>query len=227
MLILKYILPTGSPMKKVEQVEVEYVRKTTAMLIAVICLAAGFVVGVLYTNLDSDKEKSSIVRNIPSPPVNNSTTTTTTSTTQQINNMSLIRQLEKTVAADPGNTDALAQLGHAYFDSNQYTRAIEAYQKYLELKPDDADIWTDLGVMYRRRGEPVEALRAFDKAIEVNPGHQQARFNKGVVLLSDQKDRNAAVKIWQELVEINPSAKTPGGRLIRELINELTSESGN
>jgi len=212
-------------MKKVEQVEVEYVRKTTAMLIAVICLAAGFAVGVMYTNLDSDKEKSSIVRNVPSPPVNNTTTTTTT-TAQQINNMSLIEQLEKVVASDPGNTDALAQLGHAYFDTNQYTRAIEAYKKYLELKPDDADIWTDMGVMHRRRGEPVEALRAFDKAMEVDPGHQQSRFNKGVVLLSDQNDRDAAVKIWQELVEINPSAKAPNGRPIRELIKELTSEKG-
>jgi len=84
-----------------------------------------------------------------------------------------------------------------------------------------------MGVMHRRRGEPVEALRAFDKAIEVDPGHQQARFNKGVVLLSDQKDRNGAVKIWQELVEINPSAKAPNGRPIRELIKELTSETGN
>jgi len=219
-------------MKKVEQVEVEYVRKTTTMLIAVICLAAGFAVGVLYTNLDSDKnKKATVVNSLPSrqtrqqvPLVNTSQQMTTT---QQINNMALIEQLEKIVSADPGNTDALAQLGHAYFDTNQYTRAIEAYKKYLDLKPDDADIWTDMGVMHRRRGEPVEALRAFDKAIEVDPGHQQARFNKGVVLLNDQKDRNAAVKIWQELVEINPSAKAPNGRPIRELINELTSETGN
>lgn len=212
-------------MKKVEQVEIEYVKKTTSMLIAVICLAAGFAMGILYTNLDSSKDKSTTVRDTaPSqqPPRQVPRQSPQSSTTQQINNMNLIAQLEKAVAADPNNTDALAQLGHVYFDTNQYTRAIETYNKYLALKPDNANIWTDLGVMHRRQGNPMEALRAFDKAVEINPNHQQSRFNKGVVLLYDMKDKNAAIKTWQELQKINPAAKAPNGQPIAELIKGLT-----
>lgn len=211
-------------MKKVEQVEVEYIKKTAAMLIAVICLAAGFAMGILYTNLDSNRDKNTSVQSVPAPQ-KSTQQSPQSSTSQQINNMALITQLEKAVSADPKNTEAWAQLGHVYFDSNQYTRAIEAYKKYLELKPNNADIWTDLGVMFRRGGNPMEALRAFDKAVEISPGHQQSRFNKGIVLLYDMKNNDAAIKAWQELLDINPSATAPNGQPISELIKELTTKT--
>lgn len=209
-------------MKKVEQVEIEYVKKTTTMLIAVICLAAGFALGIVYTSLDSNKEKNTPVTNVqvsPQAPQSNNASAV------QIQNMNLIVQLEQTVSADPKNTDAWAQLGHAYFDTDQYGKAIDAYTTYLGMKPDNADIWTDLGVMYRRKGNPAEAIRSFDKAIRIDPGHQQSRFNKGVVLLTDLKDRAGAAAAWQELLKINPSAKAPNGRPISELVNELLSDN--
>ena len=211
-------------MEKVEHVEVEYIKKTTAILIAVICLAAGFAMGILYTNLDSNRDKNTSVQSVPAPQ-QSAQQPPQSSTTQQINNMNLIAQLEKAVLTDPKNTEAWAQLGHVYFDSNQYTRAIEAYKKYLELKPDNADIQTDLGVMYHRQGKPMEALRSFDKAVEITPGHQQSRFNKGIVLLYDMKNSDAAIKVWQELLDINPSATAPNGQPISELIKELTTKT--
>lgn len=72
-------------------------------------------------------------------------------------------------AANPQNAGAWARLGHAYFDSNKFEKAIHAYKKHLGLNPGNADVWTDLGVMYRRSGKPGEALRLFNKAIEINP----------------------------------------------------------
>jgi cytochrome c-type biogenesis protein CcmH/NrfG len=207
-------------MKKVEQVEIEYVKKTTTMLIALICLVAGFVLGILYTSIDSSKEKKIPFTNIQAPPP---TSEDNNAAVTHLQNMNLIMQLKQAVSTDPNNSDTWAQLGHAYFDTDQYEKAIEAYKKYLEIKPDNADIWTDLGVMYRRMGNPQEAIRSFDKAMQVNPAHQQSRFNKGVVLLNDLKDRPCAVSAWKELLKINPTATTPNGRPISELINELTS----
>ena len=208
-------------MKKTEQVEIEYVRKTTSMLIAVICLVTGFGLGILYTSIDSNKNERSRITNTPPPPLTSEKNNETATKTK---NMNLIMQLKQTVSTNPDNADAWAQLGHAYFDTDQYEKAIEAYKKYLEIKPDNADIWTDLGVMYRRKGNPQEAIRSFDKAVQVNPSHQQSRFNKGVVLLNDLNDRSGAVTAWKELLKINPSAVAPNGRPISELINELVSE---
>ena len=111
-------------------------------------------------------------------------------------------------------------LGNAYFDTGDHEKAITAYKKALDMEPENADVWTDLGVMYRRSGNPTEAVRAFNKAIQINPRHQQSRFNKGIVLMYDLKDRKGALQAWQELVNINPEARAPNGQLVKELLKK-------
>ena len=194
-------------MKKVEQVEIAYVKKSTAMLIAVICLAVGFLMGVMYMKLGTDKEGR--VRKLPAAPQ-----------APAPQNTDIVLKLRQEVTANPKNAEAWTLLGHTYFDMNRYGEAIDAYKKSLELKPDNADVWTDLGVMYRRSGNPTEAVRAFNKAVEINPRHQQARFNKGIVLMHDLNDPEGALQVWQELVNINPEARAPNGQLVKELIKK-------
>lgn len=133
----------------------------------------------------------------------------------------VMASLEKAVADEPDNVQAWTQLGHLYFDTDRYEQAIEAYTRSLELVPDNADVVTDLGVMYRRSGQPERAVDAFEQAIAINPGHETARFNMGVVLLHDFEDKQGAAKTWEELVELNPVAYAPNGRLVAELLADL------
>ena len=122
---------------------------------------------------------------------------------------------------NPDNIEAWTQLGNHYFDTGNFAKAINAYNKSLALNPNNANVLTDLGVMYRRNGNPVEAVASFDKAIAVDPNHQTARFNKGIVQLNDLNDRAGAIKTWQELVAIKPDATAPNGQLISEIILEI------
>jgi cytochrome c-type biogenesis protein CcmH/NrfG len=204
-------------MKKVEQVEIAYVKKSTTMLIAVICLAVGFLMGIMYIKLDTGREER--VRKLPASP-QAPAPQSTDRPGPMTQNTAAVSKLKQEVTANPQNAEAWALLGHAYFDINQYREAVDAYKKSLELKPDNADVWTDLGVMYRRSGNPTEAVRAFNKAIQINPRHQQARFNKGIVLMYDLNDRKGALQAWQELVNINPEARAPNGQLVKELIKK-------
>jgi tetratricopeptide (TPR) repeat protein len=71
------------------------------------------------------------------------------------------------------------------------------------------------------RSGPTEAIKAFDKAIEIDPRHEIARFNKGVVFLHDLKNFNGAIRTWEELLRINPSARAPGGQPLKELVAQL------
>jgi cytochrome c-type biogenesis protein CcmH/NrfG len=135
----------------------------------------------------------------------------------------VIKALEKEVAANPQDADAWARLGHGYFDNNDPGNAIRAYKKSLELKPDNANVLTDMGVMYRRSGNPQEALRCFDQAITIDPKHPQSRYNKGIVLMHDLKNPEAAIKAWEELVSIYPDAKTQEGIPLREMIKKFRS----
>jgi len=190
-----------------------YVKKETMLLVALIAVVAGFLGGIVFSVYYSGSDQS-----VSSSAPGRSASQGKSITEQQANR---ILVLEKEVAANPENVDAWTQLGHVYFDTDNYPKAIKAYEKSLQLRPDDANILTDLGVMYRRNGQPDKALEAFDKAIKIDPTHEQSRFNKGVVLRYDFNDREGAIKAWEELLKINPAATLADGRPLRDAINDL------
>lgn len=135
-----------------------------------------------------------------------------------------ILNLEATVTAKPDDQEAWTRLGHLYFDTNQVEKAIGAYTKSLELKPNDANVLTDLGVMYRRAKQPQKALESFDKARALDANHLPSRFNKGIVLFYDLSDPGAAIESWEELLKIDPEAKTSSGQPLRDLINQIKAD---
>jgi len=136
-----------------------------------------------------------------------------------------IDQLKALVAADPRDAGSWASLGHMYFDSGRPGPAVEAYAKYLELKPGDPDVLTDMGVMYRELGQPGRALECFDAAIAANPRHEIARFNKGIVLVSDMGDKAGGLAAFEALLRVNKDAKAPDGRPVAELVAQLGSQA--
>lgn len=130
-----------------------------------------------------------------------------------------ILQLEQAVLKDPQDLQSLIQLGNMYFDTHDHKGAIVAYQKALAIKPDNADVLTDLGIMFRDEKMYEQALDSFQKAIKVNSKHQNALFNKGVVLFFDMNRLDEGRAAWRELLVVNPGAKTPDGKSVRELID--------
>lgn len=130
----------------------------------------------------------------------------------------MLPALEDKVRQDPNDAAAWIQLGHLNFDRNAVPEAIEAYEKALALQPDNAPVHTDLGIMYRRAKRPEEAIREFDRAIAIDPKLENARFNKGIVMLHDLDDRAGAIQAWEELLKINPVAMAPNGQSVDELI---------
>lgn len=135
-----------------------------------------------------------------------------------------ILNLEAEVTANPKNFQSWISLGHLYFDSNQPEKAIAAYNKSLELHSGDANLLTDLGVMYRRTKQPEKAIEFFNQAIEKDPGHQPSRFNKGIVLMYDLNDPQGAIAAWEELLRLNPQAKTANGQPIREFVEQIKAD---
>ena len=104
-------------------------------------------------------------------------------------------------------------------------KAINAYTKSLELAPGNPDVLTDLGVMYRRNGQSDQAIASFDQAIKAAPYHEQSRFNKGVVLMFDKHDQAGALKVWEELLAINPNVTAPNGQPLADFMVELQKKN--
>jgi cytochrome c-type biogenesis protein CcmH/NrfG len=188
----------------------QYMRKETALLIALLTLAAGFFGGVFFGVYKSGPSIKGLPAGAPAA---------------QKEVQERMAALEKETQQSPSNVAAWIELGNAYFDTDQYKKAIQAYRKALELKPDDADVWTDMGVMYRKDGRPQEAVKAFDQAIAINPKHEVSRLNKGIVLFHDLKDTQGAIQAWEELLDINPTAMGPGGLSVDQMVQSLKKQA--
>jgi tetratricopeptide (TPR) repeat protein len=137
-----------------------------------------------------------------------------------------VNNLERQVVAEPNNFQLWTQLGNMYYDTNQPERAIKAYTRSLELHTGDANLLTDLGVMYRSIGQPNKALEYFDRAIALDPVHQQSRLNKGIVLMYDLHNPNKAIAVWEELLRMDPEARTASGDYVRDFIDQVQKERG-
>ena len=196
-------------MKKVKEVEVKYITLNTALIIGLVTLIVGFILGNVYSLY-----KSGSMGSRPITPAGSSQALTMDQSGRML-------ALEREVENNPKNLAAWLELGNLYFDTGKFQDAIQAYSRYLNLNPNNANVWTDLGVMYRRNGNHDEAISSFEKAIEFDPKHEQARFNKGIVLFYDLGNRDAAMKAWQELIEINPNFRTTSGQTIKEFMENL------
>lgn len=196
-----------------------YVKKETTLLVALLTLAIGFFVGVMF----------GIYRSAPVAAVNPGQGMPPqgmppgAATSPQVSSelSSRIAALEQKAAENPTDAETWIQLGNNFFDSNQFAKAIDAYNKALELNPKNANVWTDLGVMYRRSGKPNEAIDAFDRAISINPKHEVSRFNKGVVLLHDLDDTAGAIQAWEDLIAVNPLAMSPTGTSVDQMVQQM------
>lgn len=186
----------------------QYVRKETFLMVSLLCLAVGFFGGVVFAVFKSDSRAP-----VASAPAQMGTPSTAGS--------DRIAALKRQAEANAGNAKAWVELGNAYFDSNQFEAAINAYRKSLELDPNNPDVWTDMGVIYRRAGKPEEAIKAFDQAITVDPKHEVSRMNKGIVLLHDLNDADGAIKAWEGLLDVNPIAVAPNGISIDQMVAQL------
>ena len=194
-----------------KEIEPGYIKKETMLIAILIALGVGFLGGATLSSFKFKQEGTQPTQSIPQAVV------------QQENKMTpelanRISALEKETSSNPENAGAWTQLGNSYFDAGQFEEAINAYKKSLALEPNNPDVWTDLGVMYRRNGQPIQAVEAFDKAIEVDPSHEISRLDKGIVLMHDLNDIQGALNVWEELVKVNPTAKTSTGQLIKDVI---------
>jgi cytochrome c-type biogenesis protein CcmH/NrfG len=179
----------------------------------------GFLSGIAFTVYKGDSGGSG-----GSPESTSSTVAEGQPQPQDDKTRQAIINLEAEVTANPENFQSWIRLGHLYYDSDQPEKAISAYTKSLEFHSGDANLLTDLGVMYRRIKQPEKAIELFNMAIQKDPNHQPSRFNKGIVLMYDINDPQGAIAAWEELLSLNPQAKTANGQPIREFVDQIKAD---
>ena len=173
---------------------------------SIVYVVIGLVIGVLIAVIVVNAKKNVTGKEAASAPAT-------------VNYQQQISMLEGIVAKEPNNRNAWVQLGHAYFDTDQAMKAIEAYDKVLELDGNDPNILTDQGVMFRRLGWFDKAITNFEKASGIAPNHLQSLYNLGIVYRYDLQDFPKAIEVWERFIRINPEG--PGAAQVRAEIDAL------
>ncbi|MGM0567232.1 MAG: tetratricopeptide repeat protein [Bacteroidota bacterium] len=75
---------------------------------------------------------------------------------------------------NPDLTQAYYLRGYAYFQMNQYKKAIEDFDQTLQRNPEYADAYYYRGISYRKEGKIWSSARDLKKANDLNPSSTQS-----------------------------------------------------
>src|SRR3984893_288693 len=102
----------------------------------------------------------------------------------------------------PRRADLHAALGESYFMSGKTEKAIEEFQRLIELDPS-ARSYVFLGLSYRHLGRFDEARKYFQEGLKLDPRNVSCQFNMGYIE-GRQGNRTAAEQFFQAALRSNP-----------------------
>jgi len=129
--------------------------------------------------------------------------------------------INKEVPEIPNEDMAYIQLGLNYYTNNNYTKAIEAFSKALEINNKSVEAMNNLGATSYMMGDLDKAILYFEKAIELNRNYVEAYGNLAYAYL-EKNDLSKAEEVLKEGLKYNPNAASL--KEIYEKIRELKGE---
>ena len=117
--------------------------------------------------------------------------------------MGQLAELERIVADEPENVEALVELGHLYLRLQQYPALAEVTRRALALDPKNPEALTHLGMLLFSTEHPQGVIAAFDSALAIDPDFPEALQFKGMVSYMFQ-DYATAVEAWDHYLEVVP-----------------------
>jgi superkiller protein 3 len=108
-----------------------------------------------------------------------------------------VRLLKKGTKSHPNNAMLWMNLGAAELGRletagpRQQQRAIEAYQRALQVNIETPNAHYHLGLIYKERGEFTRSAAFFQRALEVDPADRDARYWLDKLSTMNEADKNS------------------------------------
>ena len=99
--------------------------------------------------------------------------------------------LRRAITLDPYNAEAFHQYGQTLTALGDYTEALAAYSRVMDLEPDRAMTLVPMAAIYKRIGRRDEGHRLLDSAISASPRVPYARAARGLVRIHAGDARGA------------------------------------
>jgi len=92
--------------------------------------------------------------------------------------------------------------GVSFYNQREFSKAIQAYQKVIELDPTYVEAYNNLGIIYQMIGDVERAFESYQKSTKINPRYEKGYNNLGILLLL--KGRNEeALEAFQKALAVN------------------------
>jgi tetratricopeptide (TPR) repeat protein len=111
--------------------------------------------------------------------------------------------LQQLVVAYPNDERAHFLLGGNYFGRQNLAKAIEEYEKAVEINPEFAAPYNQLGYARRNSGYTAEAEQAFKKYIELLPNNPNPYDSYAELLLATGR-YDASIDSYQKALSVDP-----------------------
>jgi arylsulfatase A-like enzyme/Tfp pilus assembly protein PilF len=118
--------------------------------------------------------------------------------------------LELCVSKEDFDPEKFNFLGIAYYHGGDFAKAMQSYDRALELDPDNASVLNNIGGVHlaqylsgRQEQEFVQAERNFKKALESDPRLFSACNGLGILYRRTGR-RDEAIAYWQKALAIKP-----------------------
>jgi tetratricopeptide (TPR) repeat protein len=93
--------------------------------------------------------------------------------------------------------------GVAFYDQKEFSKAIQAYQKVIELEPAYVEAYNNLGIIYQEIGNFDKALEVYHKAIDINRRYEKTFNNLGILYFLNERYEES-IEAFQKALAINP-----------------------
>jgi protein O-mannosyl-transferase len=115
-----------------------------------------------------------------------------------------VRFYEKNISLGGKSARVYTNLGMGYSDQKQYERAIDSYNKAIELEREIFPPWYNLGNVYRDLGDFEKAIENYEKSIEINDQFPPVYMNIAMIHVQEKKNEKA-IDVLKKALEINPN----------------------
>jgi len=115
-----------------------------------------------------------------------------------------IIKLSESISMDPTNPVYYYYRGVAFEKSENSEKAVEDYQKAVELKPDFTLPLSRAGIIFAKKGDFEKAIEFYKKAIDLGHKDPETFYNYGGCLMNLGKNLEAKV-VFEQLLTLDPN----------------------
>jgi len=100
--------------------------------------------------------------------------------------------------------DFYATRGYAYFNEEEYDKAISDYNQAIKIDPDFAKAYYSRGIVYYKKKEYDKAISDYNQAIKIYPTYRDAYSNRGSAYV-DKEEYDKAISDYNQAIKIDPT----------------------